>query len=192
MSSSTPRQVILFAGHLVDAPGREPPRFPAAAVPEALRRIEAVLETLAADASDLAYTQGACGGDLLFTEACQARGVPVQWLQPFDEPEFIARSVAIRGEHWVQRYAAARARLQRPVRALPSHLVAGGDPFEQCNRWLLDSALAHGSERLRLVLLWSGGAVDGPGGTDHLAGLAQGLDGPTYWIDPCEWLSSTG
>ena len=93
---ASPRQVILFAGHLVDAPGREPPRFPESAVPQAKRWIESVLETLDADASDLAYTQGACGGDLLFTEACQARAVPVQWLQPFDEPEFIARSVAIR------------------------------------------------------------------------------------------------
>jgi hypothetical protein len=187
---ATPRQAILFAGHLVDAPGREPPRFPESAVDEARRRIDAVLETLTADASDLAYTQGACGGDVLFTEACQARGVPVQWLQPFDEPEFVARSVAIRGDAWLARYAAARARLDRPIRVLPSHVLAGGDPFERCNHWLLESAMAHGAERLRLVVLWSGEAPDGPGGTEHLAGLAQGLDGPTYWIDPREWIKS--
>lgn len=190
--SDAPRQVILFAGHRVDPPGRTPPRFPETAVRGAIKRIRAVLETLEADARDLAYTQGACGGDLLFTEACQARGVPVQWLQPFDEPDFIARSVASRGLGWWKRYETARARLRRPVLALPAPLASEGNPFEQCNRWLLDSALAHGSERLRLVLLWNGGEVDGPGGTAHLAGLAQGLDGPSFWIDPREWMRSPG
>ena len=168
-----------------------PPRFPESAVPEAQRRIEQVLETLQADATDLAYTQGACGGDLLFSEACQARGVPVQWVQPFDEAEFIARSVAIRGAAWVARYAAARARLGRPIEVLPSQGRVSGDPFEDCNRWLLERAQAHGSERLRLVLLWSGAAADGPGGTGHMAGLADALDGPTYWIDPREWMPSS-
>ena len=33
-----PRQVLLFSGHLVDAPDRKEPRFPAGKVPVAARR----------------------------------------------------------------------------------------------------------------------------------------------------------
>ena len=42
----TPRKVVLFSGHMIDAPGREKPRFPpdkepiaARAIAEALARI---------------------------------------------------------------------------------------------------------------------------------------------------------
>lgn len=190
--ASAPHQVLLFSGHLVDAPGRTPPRFPESAVSAAQQRIAAVLEALGAGASDLAYTQGACGGDLLFTQACQARGVPVQWLQPFDEPAFVARSVAIRGEAWVARYAAARERLERPIRSLPEDRAHDRDPFEAANRWLLDSALSHGPGRLRLILLWDGTAAGSPGGTDHLAALARDLGAPTFRIDPRQGSGSPG
>jgi len=64
-----------------------------------------------------ALTQGACGGDLLFTEACLKRGVQVHWLQPFAEPEFIERSVVRGGQAWRQRYLDARAGLTAPRRA---------------------------------------------------------------------------
>ena len=39
---------------------------------------------------DLAFCQAAAGGDLLFVEACQQRGVRCQVLLPFPEPEFIS------------------------------------------------------------------------------------------------------
>ena len=83
----------LFSGHMVDADDRATPRFPADMVPSAARRIAAALDALGANPKDIALTQGACGGDLLFTEACRARGVKVYWLQPYSEPEFIEASV---------------------------------------------------------------------------------------------------
>lgn len=184
MVASPPRQVLLFSGHMVDAPDRPVPRLPERLLAAAGRSIAQALAALAADARDLAYTQGACGGDLLFTEACQARGVPVQWLQPFGEHEFLRRSVALRGAHWTQRYAAARVRLDRPVESLPDAFGApGGDPFERCNRWLLQRAQAHGSERLRVIALWNGEGGDGPGGTAHLLRLAREAGRDPIWID---------
>ena len=70
-----PRQVFLFSGHMIDAPGRQPPRFPAEKESVAAQKIAEVLDKLGACPEDLALTQGACGGDLLFTEACQQRRV---------------------------------------------------------------------------------------------------------------------
>ena len=88
-----PRQVILFSGHMVDAPGRPTARFPADKEAIAAQKIAEVLAALAAGPDDLALCQAAAGGDLLFVEACQQRGVRCQILLPLREPEFIERSI---------------------------------------------------------------------------------------------------
>src|SRR5262245_22211836 len=58
-----PRQVILFSGHMVDAPDRPTPRFPADKEPIAARRIAGALAELGAGPDDLALCQAAAGGD---------------------------------------------------------------------------------------------------------------------------------
>lgn len=177
------RRVLLFSGHLLDAPGRQPPRFPASQVPAAEREMAAVLARMQAGPGDVALTQGACGGDLLFTAACQARGVAVWWLQPFDEADFLAASVARCGEDWLARYATARAGLAGPIRSAPQELgplAAGSDAYQRCNLWLLYSALASGP--VRFVCLWNGGR-GGKGGTAHMVNEVQRWHGQVDWID---------
>ena len=68
-----PRQVFLFSGHMIDAPDRKDPRFPSDKEPIAATAIAAKLDALGAGPDDLAFCGGACGGDLLFAEACLAR-----------------------------------------------------------------------------------------------------------------------
>ena len=51
--------------------------------------IERVLDGLNAGPGDIALTQGAAGGDLIFAEACSKRGVRMQLLLPLPEPDFI-------------------------------------------------------------------------------------------------------
>ena len=190
------RRVILFSGHMVDAPGRATPRFPPALVPEAAQRIAAALAALDAGPADLGLTQGAAGGDLLFAEAAQARGMALQFLQPFDEAEFIERSVrpVCDGEDWVARYRAVAARLARPPQVMPapaSCAQAGSgpnappddNPFERCNRWLLDTALARGGDQVWLLCLWDGQGGDGAGGTAHMVGEVQRHHGHIIHID---------
>src|SRR5690349_14580778 len=53
-SPREPRQVLLFSGHMVDAPDRPQPRFPPRMVPAAARRIAEVLDGLQAGPDDLA------------------------------------------------------------------------------------------------------------------------------------------
>jgi tetratricopeptide (TPR) repeat protein len=167
-----PRRVLLFSGHLIDEPGRAKQRFPADKEGLAASAIAAVLDEMGAGPDDLALTQGACGGDLLFTEACLSRGVKVHWLQPFDEPEFIQRSVISGGEAWRNRYLDAKAALAAPPRAAPVEL--GAPPkdvdyaYARCNLWLLYTALSLGQKKVDFVCLWDGGGGDGPGGTAHM------------------------
>lgn len=185
-----PRQVLLFSGHRVDAPGRTPPRFPPALVPRAAAAIGAALDALDADARDLALAQAADGGDLLFAQACVDRGVALRWLLPQAEPVFIAGSVrgAAGPDAWEARYAALRARLAVPPQALPDMPGAtprGADAFERCNTWLLDTALAlsPGAAMLHVICLWDGADGDGPGGTAHMAREARRRGLALTWID---------
>ena len=183
-----PRQVLLFSGHRVDAPGRAHPRFPPEHVPQAAAAIARVLDQLEVGADDVALLQGASGGDLLFAEACAARGVRVQLLLPLPEAEFIEQSVAssIGGDGWRARYVALRALLKDAPRVMPDELgtlPAHANAFERCNLWLLDSALAHGADKLRFICLWDGGGGDGPGGTAHLYREVEHRAGRVTWID---------
>jgi tetratricopeptide (TPR) repeat protein len=183
-----PRQVLLFSGHMVDAPDRAAPRFPADKAPIAARKLAEALDQLGAGDGDLALCQAAAGGDLLFLEACRERGVRCQILLPFPEPEFIQRSVlpSAGGEAWRERFYAMKAGLKDPVRIMPEALgplPKGVDPYERCNLWLLYTALASGVDKVRFVCLWNGGGGDGPGGTAHMYGEVKRRTGRVSWLD---------
>ena len=184
-----PRYVFLFSGHMIDAPDRPVPRFPTAKESIAAQKIAEALDHMGAGPDDLALTQGACGGDLLFTEACQQQGVRVQWLQPFREPEFIQKSVVCYGESWRNRYLDAKIKLAAPIRSVPDDLgepprgVKEDYPYERCNRWLLYTALAYGVDKVRFICLWNGEGGDGRGGTAHMYNEVKQRTGHVTWID---------
>lgn len=188
LDAKPPRQVLLFTGHMVDAPDRPTPRFPASKRGAAEQAIERVLDTLGAGPDDIALTQGAAGGDLLFGHSCLERGVQLQLLLPLAEPQFIEASVlpSADGSAWAQAFAHVKSRLAQPPREMPVALgptARDTSPFERCNRWLLNTALAHGPDKLRLVCLWDGGGADGPGGTRHLVDEAKRRTGHVHWVD---------
>lgn len=183
-----PRQVLLFSGHMVDAPDRKQPRFPATKLAQAAQALRQVLDTLGTGEGDLLLTQGAAGGDLLCAAACHERGARVQLLLPLEEPEFIERSVlpSEGGEDWRARYFALKAALRDSPRIMPDELgplSKDANAFERCNLWLLHTALAWGPEKLRFVCLWDGGGGDGPGGTAHMYNEVKRRTGHVSWID---------
>lgn len=184
-----PRQVILFSGHMVDAPDRPAARFPRSKVPAARVEIERSLDAFGAGPGDLLLTQGAAGGDLICAAACAARGVRVQLLLPLPEPEFIQRSIlpSDGGDGWRERYFVLKASLADPPRLMPAELgptPAGASEFERCNLWLLYTALAYGPDKVRFVCLWDGGGGDGPGGTAHMHAEVKRRTGRVTRIDP--------
>lgn len=185
---AAPNQVLLFTGHMVDAPGRPQPRFPADKVPAATRAIQAALDDLNAGPADQAFSQAAAGGDLIFAETCVGRGVPVQLLLPLPEGAFLRSSLypSHDGALWVQRYHALTPRLTQPPRSLPEPASADAPAltvYERCNQWLLDSALACGPDRLKLICLWDGASGDAEGGTAHMVEQVRQRAGRIIWID---------
>jgi len=177
---------LLFSGHMVDTPDRVTPRFPLDKVPFAEAAISQTLDLLDVGPEDLAFTQGASGGDLIFAEACLVRGVKLQLLQPFPEPDFIERSVVPAAGDWRSRYYAVKDKLDsdRPPRCMTTELgKSEHDPYERCNLWLLNSALAYGPEKVRFICLWNGGGGDGPGGTQHMVKEVKKRMGRVVWLD---------
>jgi tetratricopeptide (TPR) repeat protein len=186
-----PRQVLLFSGHMMDAPGRPAPRFPPDKKDIAKQKIVEALDALGAGPDDLALAQGASGGDILFLEACRDRGVRLQLMLPLREPEFIQRSIlpSAEGEMWRRRYFALTASMKDAPHIMPDELgppLKDVSPFERCNLWLLYTGLAYGIGKVRFICLWDGGGGDGPGGTSHMYNEVKNRTGRVTWIDSRE------
>lgn len=82
-----PKNVLLFSGHMIDAPDRKTPRFPPNKERIAAAAISQTLEDIGATRGDLSISGGACGGDFLFAEACIARDMAIEIYIPFDEAD---------------------------------------------------------------------------------------------------------
>jgi hypothetical protein len=180
----TPPKVVLFSGHMIDAPGREKPRFSPDKEPMAASAIAAALSELDVGARDLCICGGACGGDLLFAESALARGARLELYIPFEEPTFLEKSVDFADRDWRARFFAAKARCVLHV--APRELgptPEGEDPYERNNRLMLDAALHFGADKVEFVCLWNGEGGDGLGGTRHMMEEVQKGGGRAHWLD---------
>ena len=177
----TPLKVVLFSGHMIDAPGREKPRFPPDKEPVAANAITAALSELDVGACDLCICSVACGGDLLFAESALARGAWLELYIPFEEPTFLEKSVDFADRDWRARFFAAKTR--GVLHVAPQPPPEGEDPYERNNRWMLGVALGFGADKVEFVCLWNGEGGDGPGGTRHMMEEVQKAGGRTHWLD---------
>jgi hypothetical protein len=179
-----PNTVVLFSGHMIDAPDRKIPRFPPDKEAVASDAIADALSKIGVGRGDLAICGGACGGDLLFAEACLAQEMRVEIYIPFDESTFLAGSVDFAGGNWHQRYLAVKAKATLHV--APDELGAlseGENAYERDNQWMLDSATRFGGDRMAVICLWNGEGGDGPGGAQHLMAEARRHTSRIYWLD---------
>lgn len=176
---------ILFTGHMIDKPGRSEPRFPpekesaaSAAVRNTLRKVQAT-----AGAEGLrGIAAAACGGDILFHEACRELKIPSEIYLGIPIDAFEQTSVAFAGPGWITRYRTLTQELSVHV-LLPNTTADAPDTvWAEANEWMLHTALADGSH-LTLIALWDGQKGDGPGGTDHLVNEAKAHQAAVELID---------
>ena len=183
-----PARVVLFSGHMVDRPDRATPRFPEALVPAAGERIVRALTEIGAGPGDLGIAQAASGGDLLFAQACLARGMRLEIYLSRDEPAFLADSVQFAATHWQEDFDGLKNRPDVLFRIMPDDLgpaPEGVDVYDRCSRWTLHTALSCGLTRVSFIALWDGKPGDGPGGTESMVSLVRKLTGrQPLIIDP--------
>jgi hypothetical protein len=183
-SPQPPRKVVLFSGHMIDAPGREKPRFAPDKEPIAARAIAGALSDIDIGPLDLCICGGACGGDLLFAEAALARGARLELYIPFEEPTFLEKSVDFADSDWRARFFAAKARGILHVAPRELGPIGGReDPYERNNRWMQDAAIRFGPDKVDFICLWNGEGGDGPGGTKHMMEEVRQRGGHTHWLD---------
>ncbi len=191
-----PAHVVLFSGHMIDNPAvrgdgkAKPARFPTTKVDAAAARIHQALDEIGAGAGDLGLCGGASGSDLLFAEACLARGMRLEIRLARRENEFRAESVTFADpdHRWERSFDAVTHNAATVVLVVPDELGPAPDGVsvhDRCNRLMLYSALAYGLDRVSFVALWNGEPGDGPGGTQHMVELARKLTGrQPIIIDP--------
>ncbi|MEA3186651.1 MAG: hypothetical protein QOD99_481, partial [Chthoniobacter sp.] len=101
-------KLVVFSGHMIDAPDRRNPRFPPAKETEVRELLE---KQLAAMNAGIGFASAASGSDILFLEAMLARGGTIHLVLPWPAEEFVKTSVEIDGDGaWAERFHKVLAR----------------------------------------------------------------------------------
>ena len=168
-------QVLLFGGHLLDRPDRPQPRFLPHLARPATEAIDREIERLAGPGTT-AISGGACGGDLLFAEACLQRGIAVEIRIPLGITRFLETSVAFAGEEWTERFCAVTCNPGVDLTCISDEVGPPPEevnPYERANRWLVTSARGTARDRLDVLALWDGLPDERPGGVAYLVEIAR-------------------
>ena len=179
---STPRRVILFTGHRIDAPNRPEPRFPPSKVDVATEKIAEAVASEQKVSGGIAYGVAGCasGGDIIFHKVCEEMGIPTRIFLALPRELYIRASVAPAGPDWVEDFN--RLLRLRPYRVLceseelPTWLQDKPDynVWQRNNLWNLHNALAAvGGENVTLIALWNEAKGDAAGGTADMVQKAQ-------------------
>jgi tetratricopeptide (TPR) repeat protein len=190
MSSS--KRVLLFTGHMIDAPGRREPRFPPDKVEVARTKIAEAVAGEQEIAGGIAYgvAGGASGGDILFHQVCDASGIATRMFLAVPREVYIRESVAPAGPQWVEDFhrlvRSRQVRVLGESMELPRWLQGKTDYniWQRNNLWNLHNALAAaGGENVTLIALWNGASGDGPGGTGDMVQKARDRGAKTIILD---------
>ena len=155
--------VVVFAGHMIDRPGRATPRFPAELEPAVAKQIRATIDKLK---PGFGFASAACGSDILFLEQMLDAGAEVSVVLPYNEEEFVRDSVDF-AVGWRARFDRVLGRAAHVVIASTQRLEVGGVSYEFCNEMLLGLASIRARQldtALIPMAVWNGVAGDGPGG----------------------------
>jgi hypothetical protein len=180
--------IVLFTGHRVDAPGRDPKRFPEECAASAKEEIRQRLVSLK---PDLGIAGAASGGDILFHEVCEELKIPSKIRLVIPPQFYVQKSVSESGPQWTDRFWKLIDSRKEDVKVLgdsqqlpdwlknkPAYSV-----WQRANLWMLEEAIALNPRRLTVLALWDGRAGDGPGGTKDLLEQAKEVGATPIVID---------
>lgn len=175
--------VMVFSGHMIDAPGRQQPRFPAemeSAVSAALRARLAALAPIAV------YASAACGADLLCLEAARELGIETHIVLPFPSEQFRQASIDFAGAEWPARFQSALDAAES-VTITSDHRASGSTATYEYANLVLTGLGRLRASRLDAPLValaaWDPQSVRTPGGTATMVDLWRARKLPVEEID---------
>lgn len=170
---------VLFSGHMIDNPAAgSASRFPAAHEKKVQEAIIAYLKDISSPVRGIA--SGACGGDILFLEACVMLSIPAAMYLPFVPKVFKQQSVSFAGKDW-------DARFDDLLTQVTVHVVATTaeeNVYQQVNEEMLKEAMHNGAHQMTLLVVWDGVRKGRKGGTSSMVEAAEEHHIKATIIDP--------
>ena len=182
------KRVFVFSGHMIDAPDRPTPRFPADKEEKVRQAMAGQLERWQVGEGDLAISGAAQGGDILFAEICRDRKAHIRLLLAENSADYLRDSVRGRTGSWEDRYFSLRetseVRVQIDELGPPPESIS---PHARNNLWLLNTARVEAiADRISALMVWDGQTRPGLYGTGHFAERVQELGGRLQRLNPME------
>ena len=176
--------VLVFTGHMIDAPDRSQQRFPPQMENAVRENIRARLEQIRPVA---AYGSAACGADILCLECVQELGGELHIVLPFPAEQFRAESVDFRPEgQWGKRF-------ERLLESANEVLVISEQPppgetstFEYANLIMTGLARLRAQmldTRMHGLAVWDGTEAGGDGGTGSLVSVWRSCGVPLEHVE---------
>ncbi|MEO8102636.1 MAG: TRAFs-binding domain-containing protein [Betaproteobacteria bacterium] len=135
--------VIAFSGHMIDTDDRPSARFPASLeVPVR----DAIDRRVAGSCPAIAYTQAACGSDILFCEIMLAHGQEFNIVLPFARDDYVAQSVLPGGVSWVARFERVMAAATSVTFATEERYLGDDTLFEHASHLIQGMAFLRAKE----------------------------------------------
>lgn len=163
--------VVAFCGHMIDAPDRAQPRFPAAREPQVREAIRVYLDRVNAG---FGYSSAASGSDIIFGECLLDREARVNLVLPCSVDNFKRLSVSPAGAEWEKRFHHVLANSSSVVFANPPEFEFSREApetalgFTFANRIVTGMAALQARAldlQLNALAVWNGQPGDGAGGT---------------------------
>jgi class 3 adenylate cyclase len=175
--------VLVYTGHMIDAPGRAQARFEPRMEGAVRADIQSRIESLAPVAS---YGSAACGADILCLECMRELGGEMHIILPFPVEQFLETSVDLRKDAgWARRF-------EQLLEDADEVLVIGEKPpAGEASTYEYANLIMTGLARLRAQMLdtgmqgvavWDGQDSGEPGGTASVISLWQQAGVPVECI----------
>jgi len=174
-------RVVMFVGHMIDQPGRRPPRF----APQLEGAVQAAIrDRLKMLDAGFGYSSAACGSDVLFLEAMVELGGEAHVVLPYEKTLFLQDSVdIIAGANWGKRAERVLDQATEIVTVSGQKLTVGSVSYDYSNQVLHGLAAMHAGQldtELVGLAVWNGEPGDGLGGTastvDRWKALGCGIE----------------
>ena len=182
--------VVIFAGHMIDQPGRPRPRFPQQLEPSVQNAIRDRLQKLNAR---IGFSSAACGSDILFLEGLLELNGEVHVVLPYEKEMFVRDSVAIFPEaRWAERCNEVLRRAASVVTASNEKMEGGSVSYDYANLVLQGLAMGRAKEldtELHGLTVWDGRPGDGSGGTASVVQRWKQFGLPFELVDLSKMLS---
>lgn len=177
--------VILFSGHIIDAPGRKDKRFPPENEEYVRQQIRFWLDRVN---GKIGFSSAACGSDIIFLEEMLERNGEINIVLPFDRESFLHTSVDVVPDgNWTKRFDKVFSKATEVKILSQYNENTLDDDLLFTNLYLYGTTQVRAERAgtdLKTLLVWDRNKAQSIAGTAALADLIKSKGGNFDVIEP--------